>query len=252
MKYRFFTNTLLLLLGCHLALLTARAQSFTATYDFALVTPSSGQIDPTPPPTAAGVTFGSFASFGASANSGANGRFYFTSQPVGGIHQVNNFSQFTGSLNPTNYFEVSITPLSFTQLQLDSITFTSFRSFIGIRSYAVRSSLDGYTENLAASINNGNPNLGIGPDNEFRILIDADGGFFPQSGNMVTLGSEFVGLTTPVTFRFYAWNAEASTGAFSLDNVVFSGQSVSIPEPSATALLAGSLAALGISRRSKK
>ncbi len=244
-------KTVLLTLGIALTVLTAAqtlAQSaFTATYDFAQVTSGSGTTDPTPPPIVAGLTFGLFTSTGASANPNASSRFSFTSQPLGGVASSDDFSQFTGSLNVAAYFEVSITPLSSIELQLDTIAFTVQRSGTGIRSYAVRSSVDGFGANLAASINPANANLGVGPGNEFRVLLDSVS--TAQNGSLVTLGLPHSSLTTPVTFRFYGWNAEAGTGTFSVDNVAFSGSTRgSVPEPVTATLLALGLA-LGIYQR---
>jgi trimeric autotransporter adhesin len=244
------TSSRLLALGLTLVTASAAAQSFTATYDFAQVTTSSGTTDPTPAPPVSGLTLGAFTSVGAAANPNASVRFSFTTQPLGGVNASDDFSQFTGSLNPAAYFQVAITPLSLVQLQLDSVAFTVQRSGTGIRSYAVRSSLDNYAANLAASINGGNANLGVGPGNEFRILLDSVS--TAQNGSTVTLGAPFVNLTAPVTFRFYGWNAEANGGTFSVDNVTFSGRTDNVPEPGAMALLIGGLTALGISRRDKK
>lgn len=250
MKLIRLTALRILALGNALALTAAVAQPFTATYDFAQVNTSSGTTDPTPPPNAAGVTFGSFSSAGMSANPNAGARFSFTSQPLGGVNAVDDFSQFTGSLTPTAYFEVTITPLTLVQLQLDSIAFTVQRSGTGVRSYAVRSSLDGYAANLAASLSTANANLGVGPGNEFRVLLDTV--TTAQNGSFVTLGTPFVGLTAPVSFRFYGWNAEGTGGTFSVDNVVFSGRTDNVPEPSATVLVLGSLAALGFRQQHRR
>jgi trimeric autotransporter adhesin len=246
-------KTALLTLGIALAALTAAEvsaqSSFTATYDFSSVVASSGgTTDPTPPPVVTGLTFGSFPSTGASANPNAGSRFSFTSQPLGGVNGVDDFSQFTGSLNVAAYFEVSITPLSSIELQLDTIAFTVQRSGTGIRNYAVRSSVDGYAANLAASVNPANLNLAVGAGNEFQWVLDAQTG--ANNGSQVTLGLPHSSLTTPVTFRFYGWNAEAGTGTFSVDNVAFSGSTRgSVPEPAAATLLALGLTAVGICRR---
>src|ERR1051326_2718625 len=62
----------------------ANAQAFTGTYTFASVTTTSGTTDPTPPPTATGLTFGSFTAVGPhSPNPNANGRFSFVNWPTG-------------------------------------------------------------------------------------------------------------------------------------------------------------------------
>lgn len=225
------------------------AQSFVATYDFVSVTTASGTTDPTAPPTATGVTFGSFTSTGASANPNAGGRFSFTSQPVGATSGVDDFSQFTGSLSPTAYFEVTITPLSLIELQLDTISFAVQRSGTGIRNYAVRSSLDSYGANLPASINPANANLAVGLGNEFQWVLDSMTS--AQNGSVVTPGLAFASLTAPITFRFYGWNAEAGTGTFSVDNVTFSGstRNGSVPEPTVTAFLALAFGVLGFRQR---
>lgn len=228
---------------------TAAAQPFTATYDFAQVTATSGTTDPTTPPSVPGVTFSAFTATGMSANPNATIRFSFTAQPLGGINGVDDFTQFTGSLTPTAYFEVSLTPLSLVQLQLDSVSFTVQRSGTGIRSYAVRSSLDGYAANLSASINPANANLTIGPGDEFRVVADSTS--TAQNGSLVTLGSPFAGISSTVTFRFYGWNAEGSGGTFSLDNVMFSGRTDNVPEPGVMAFTVAALALLGSRRRAQ-
>ncbi|MGE3657816.1 MAG: VCBS domain-containing protein, partial [Mycolicibacterium sp.] len=196
--------------------------SFIADFNFASVTSTSGSTDPTPPPSVPGATFSSFTATGVSTNPNASARFSFTSQPVGATHGSNTF---TGSLNTTKYFEVTITPLPGTSLDLDTIQFTIQRSGTGIRSYAVRSSLDGFSANLPAVNNTGNPDLAVIGGNSFQWVRDSNTA--AEDGSVVTLGPAFAGLTAPVTFRFYGWNAEAGTGTFSIDNVKFSGSTLS-------------------------
>src|SRR5581483_9586430 len=199
-------------------------------------------------PTAAGLTFSAFTSVGMSSNPNASGRFSFTTNALGGVNGSDNFATFTGSLDPARYFQVTITPNAGVNLDLDTIAFTIQRSGTGIRSYAVRSSLDGFGSNLSASISPANSNLGVGSGNEFQYLFDANAN--AQDGSLVTLGAPFDTLTSAVTFRFYGWNAEAFTGTFSIDNVVFSGTTTAVPEPSTLALgLVGGLAFLRVLRR---
>src|SRR5688572_7178755 len=102
--------------------LTSGAQSFTALYDFAGVTTTSGRTDPSPVPSVAGVTFGSFtATANLSANPNAGGRFSFTLQELGA---TNGSNTFTGDINTSKYYEVTLTPQTYYSLDLDSITFT--------------------------------------------------------------------------------------------------------------------------------
>ena len=206
----------------------ASAQSFSAKYNFAAITASTtGTSDPTPPPTATGVTFGSFSAVGTSTvSSAAAGRFSFTNwgigAPVGtGSTSVNTYSLMTGVLDPTKYYGVDITPLSGYDVTLTGITFDTRRSSTGIRSYAVRSSADAYGSNLPASVTS-NTNISIAGSNEFFWELDANTG--NQSGSTITLsGANFTNFNTPISFRIHAWNAEATSGTFGIDSVVFLG-----------------------------
>lgn len=197
-------------------------QSFTGTYNFAGVTTTSGLTDPTPVPTATGVTFGSFsASNPVALNPGAAGRFVFDNQPLGAANGAT-YPALTGSVSPTTYCQVILTPQSGYSVDLTSITFTSQRSNTGVRTYVVRSSADGFTANLPVSISPANPNLIAQlPENVFFFNLDNNSS---QTGSTITLsGVNFTGLTSPITFRFYGYNAEGTGGNFSIDDVVFSG-----------------------------
>lgn len=227
------------------------AQTFTATYDFGGVTANAGgTTDPTTPPTVAGLTMGAFTAVGYSGNPNANGRYSWQNNSTGGVDGTNDFSQFTGSLSLVTFFEVSLTPLGSVVLDLNSISFTVQRSGTGIRSYAVRSSVDGYAANLPAGISPANANLGIGPANEFRWMLDAV--TTAQNGSTVTFGGSHSNLTSAVTFRFYGWNAEGTAGTFSLDNVSFGGSTRNVPEPTSSALLLFGLGAAATWRRRRQ
>lgn len=198
---------------------TIYAQSFTGTYAFGSVTATSGTTDPSPVPTATGLTFGSFSAVGASANPNATSRFSFTGWPTGA---TNGSNTFTGSINTTQYYQVTLTPSVGCSIDLNNITFALQRSATGIRQYAVRSSVDGYAANLSASINPTNANLSVVATNVFQVA-DVN---TAQAGTTVTLGTAYDVITTPVTFRFYGFNAEATTGTFSIDDVAFNGVSL--------------------------
>lgn len=192
---------------------------FSGTYNFGSVTTSSGLTDPTPVPTASGVTFSSFTAVGqTAANSNAASRFSFIGQPTGA---TNGSDVFTGSISTSQYYQVSVTVATNYTVTLSSITFTIQRSGTGIRQYSVRSSGDSYANNLLASVSNAA--LSVVATNVFQIT---DATTTATDGSSITLsGSSFTDLTagTTITFRFYGWNAEAATGTFSIDNVVISG-----------------------------
>ena len=181
-------------------------------------------------PTATGATFGSFVGVGVTGNSSGAGRFSFTNQDTGA---TTGSDAFTGVINTSKYYEVTITPTAGYTLDINSITFTLQRSATGIRQYAVRSSLD-YATNLPASISPTNTALSVVATNVFQVTDNNS----LQDGSTITLGSGFDALTTATTFRFYGWNAEGTGGTFSIDNVVFNGTaSLACSSPSTQATL---------------
>ncbi|MFN3752977.1 choice-of-anchor D domain-containing protein [Flavobacterium sp.] len=199
---------------------SAFGQVFSATYDFASVTMTSGTTDPTPVPTATGVTFGSFTATGLSTNPIAAARFGFSGYDTGA---TNGSDTFSGAINTGKYIQVTITPAVGYNLDINSIIFTSQRSGTGPRQYAVRSSVDGYGANLPASISPANANLSVVATNIFQTL---DSSSSAQNGSVITLGAAYDALSGAVTFRFYGWNAEAAGGTFGIDNVVIDGEAI--------------------------
>lgn len=198
--------------------------NISAVYGFgSVVSGSGGTTDPTAVPTATGVTFGSFTANGlgsTAANPNAGGRFSFVNWPTGA---TNGSNTFTGTVDAAKYYEVTVTVAGGYKLNLDSINLTVQRSGTGVRQWAVRSSIDNYAVNLAASVA-GNANLSIAATNVFQV---DDAQTSAQAGCTITLGgSSYTSLTGNVTFRFYGFNAEAATGTFSLNKVTFSGKAI--------------------------
>ena len=197
----------------------ANAQSFTATYSFAATTTLSGTTDPSPVPVATGVTFGSFMAVGTpSVNPNAAGRFSFIGWPTGATTAINTHSTMTGSINTNEYYEVVLSPQAGYTLALNNLAFTVQRSGTGIRSYVVRTSADGFTNNLPATTFT-STNLSVVGTNEFFWNFDS----ITSAQNGSTLNLFGATTTSSVSFRFYAWNSEGSSGSFSIDNVTFNG-----------------------------
>ncbi len=100
---------------------------------------------------------------------------------------------------------------------LNTCSFTVQRSGTGIRSFAVRTSADNYVNNLPAIAST--TNISIQGTNEF--FWNFDGTTPAQNNNVIN----FMGATinSATSFRFFAWNSEASSGIFSIDNVTFDG-----------------------------
>ena len=203
------------------------AQNFTGKYNFSAVSGScvsTCSVDPTPPPAVTGLDFGSFLASGTSTAPNASGRFSFQKWPGGATNGVDTYTAFTGSLSLSSYYEVSLAPQAGYTLTLSGISFSVRRSSTGIRNYAVRSSLDGYSRNLPASVGT-NPKLSVVDTSVFFWSFDATSNAADQVGSLITPDSSFSALTDTVTFRFYAWNAEnVSQGTFSIDSVVFTGR----------------------------
>lgn len=196
------------------------SQAFTASYPFSAVTSSSGVNDPTPPPTATGVTFGSFSAVGVGANSTGAARFSFDTWGTGATNGVDTYSTMTGSLSVNKYYNVTITPMAGYAVSLTSMAFDMRRSSTGIRNFAVRSDADGYTANLTASVVATQTNISVVGSNIFFWSFDATSTSSDQRGcSIVFSGPSFTNFSSARSLRFYAWNAEAGTGTFSLDSV---------------------------------
>jgi len=212
----------LLFIGLTFFRLCFYAQNFSITYGFPDVTTSSGAVDPSLSPTLGGLTFGSFSAHGTSSNPSASGRFSFTDWPLGGVNATDDYSNFTGVLSPTVYYEITIAVDPGYTLSINTLTFSVRRSGTGVRNYCVRSDLDSYTNNLAANTGTASK-LSVIPGNVFFWSYDSVSTSSDQKGSTVLTGSQFTTITGSVSFRFYAWNAESSGGSFAIDNVTFMG-----------------------------
>lgn len=204
------------------------SQSFTAMYDFSSVVggtvANTGTVDPTPPPTVTGITFGSFMAFGTPTNTSASGVFAFSAWDVGVAGGNDVYSTYTAAINAGKYYEVSVTPNA-TSVTLNSITFNMSRSSTGPRTWVVRSNKDSYAANLPASVS-GNTNINVQATNVFFWALDSytvSGGKQEAGGTINLSGPNFTNQTTPYTFRWYAYNAESNAGTFRIDTVRFNG-----------------------------
>ncbi|MBA3665416.1 MAG: hypothetical protein H0W61_14570, partial [Bacteroidetes bacterium] len=133
------------------------AQSFSLYYSFSSVTGGTatsgytGPVDPTTPPSATGVTSGSFTAVGVSANSTANQVFSFTNWGTGATTGVDSYPNLSGTVDPNKYYEISVTPQPNYVVTLNSMSFGVSRSGTGVRTWVVRTNKDNYTANVAAT-----------------------------------------------------------------------------------------------------
>ena len=200
------------------------SKALTGTYTFGSVTTSSGTTDPSAVPQASdsAITFSSPIATGVSTNSSSASKFEFSNWDTGALNAETVYSALTGSINTAKYYEFTITPDLAQALTLTGMTFTVNRDTNGIRTFAVRSSVDGYASNIAASISPANTNLSVQTGNVFFIKYDTT---ISLVGSKITLsGANFTNINNSSrTFRIYGWNAEDITGTFGVDNITFTG-----------------------------
>lgn len=125
------------------------------------------------------------------------------------------------------YFQFTLSPAGDLALDLDNLTFDVARGGAGTpRGYVVRSSLDGFTNNLAQA------DVGTTRPNYTAVSVDLN---------------SFAPSTSPVVFRIYSYSTGAGASV-DYDNVTVNGGVV--PEPSAIGLLiVGSLGLMSSRRR---
>ena len=166
-----------------------------------------------------------FKAVGLSANSTKDSVFSFTGWGTGAANGLTDSTLLTGAIDPTKYYEVTIAAEFRHLIQLTSLSFKMNRSSTGPRTFAVRSSVDGYASNLTAIASPGDTLIKlIGASNTFFYKRDTT---LAQLSSKVNLtGPSFTGLqfNQPITFRIYAWNGEDAMGSFSIDNVSFGGK----------------------------
>jgi hypothetical protein len=103
----------------------------------------------------------------------------------------------TGGLDPTAYFEWTLTPNIGCEIDFTSFVYTGQASGTGPTSFSFRSSVDVFASNIGA------PNA---------------------TGTTITLtAGAYQNITGPITFRFYAWGASAAGGTFSINDFTFNG-----------------------------
>ncbi|WP_346881926.1 T9SS type A sorting domain-containing protein [uncultured Algibacter sp.] len=117
---------------------------------------------------------------------------------IGGNNAGNRYnanSWNTPALDPTAYFEFTITPDSGFEIDFTSFEYTSQRSNASISNFAFRSSVDGFTSDIGTPTFNG-------------TTIDLS-------------AAAYQNITSAITFRFYAWGAGDFRNTFSINDFTF-------------------------------
>ncbi len=206
------------------------SQPVDTAYSFQDVTTTTGTTDPTPAPIVMldfpvepAITFGSVTASGVSGNSEEDGSFTFSQWGTGANDGDSAFADLTGQLSTSQYYSFTITPEPGKSMTLSGLTFQVDRSTTGPRTFAVRSSVNNYSTNIAAVVTGADTiGLGVPSANTFFFLQDTAGTRYTAKVN--TPEASFLYMVTPVTFRIYAWNAEDVDGNFTVDNLLVRGQ----------------------------
>lgn len=201
-------------------------------YDFEGVTTGSGSVDnlsAIPAVTdsldsaVVRVPLSPFSAHGVSANSAMGGAFAFTGWGTGADDGVTDYANLSGSLDAGKYYEFTINTPVTQQLHFHGITFKAMRNDAGARTFAVRTSLNNFSSNVALAAADG---VSVQGGNVGFFIADES-----TDGIVVTMNPSNAGfgiLESPLTVRIYGWNAEDASGVFGVDSVVVRGKSGTI------------------------
>ena len=110
---------------------------------------------------------------------------------------------FGTAINTNNYIAFTVTPTNNKLLSVSTITFNNARTSAGSTLWAVRSSLDNYSNDITTGTTSSTANP-------------------PTTVVTANLGSSFTDLANPVTFRIYPYGG-SSTGYWRIDNLALNG-----------------------------
>ncbi|MGV3631115.1 MAG: M43 family zinc metalloprotease [Bacteroidota bacterium] len=202
-------------------------QEIDTVYNFSTVTLTSGMSDTMAPTVysasldTTAIILTDFRAVGVSANSEEDSVFAFNNWGTGAANGELVFANLTGSINTAKYYEFTVDPEFGQAMSLASITFDVGRDTSGIRTFAVRSSINNFASNIgSASITPSNGDLSVQAGNVFFYKKDTT---TMETGSKITLTTGYTSLTSPVTFRIYGWNSEDASGTFVVDNVSIDG-----------------------------
>lgn len=193
--------------------------AFTAVYSFDMVTGGeNARMDPTPCPQVEGLVFSAFEAvanatlWGMGENPNKGACFSFKGWPTG------------EAMDDQQYYTFSIQAQEGHQFKIDELRFTAGRTGTGIRCFSIRSSKDAYEKDLPAFVSGADPSMISIRQGTIFQLEDVEKDIENCS---VQLPSEAV---SSLTFRIYAWAAEARTGAFRIDDVYVRGEVLGLSE----------------------
>jgi PKD repeat protein len=192
---------------------------FNAYMTFDSVTTTSGVSDITPIDSIDYLYVKPLKAVGVSANSVADSSFQFNDWALGGVDQDTVFTNQTGSIDLNKYYETKVVVTGNNLMNVTNIIFKAQRSDDGVKSIAIRSSKDNFSNNITLTTNN---NV-ICKIKDKSVYIEADTTrFFKLTANITNITD--IDNNDTITFRIYGWNAETSNGTFIVDSLFISGK----------------------------
>jgi len=108
------------------------------------------------------------------------------------------------TLDANDYFTFTITPATGYKINFASFVYTAQKSGTGPKQFALRSSIDNYATNI-------------------YTYSDTGAASATWTETAALSASTLQNITSSVTFRYYAWNAGADAGTFSINDFIFNG-----------------------------
>ena len=209
----------------------------TFAYHFSAATANSNFLtDVTPAPALAidGEDFprllgSEFSAVGVGITTEVDSIFAYSGWGAGAPNNATSFQDLSEQINTEKYYEFTITPRIGSGMNLTAISFRPGRSETGPRTFAVRSSINNFANNLPVDATSVQvlDLITVASQNTVFFETDAQQGLTAAEASLMlpkfTLGTSFSNLLQPVTFRIYGWNAEDNNGFFSVDDVKVEG-----------------------------
>jgi len=191
------------------------SENLAMAYNFDAVNSSTGTTDPSSAPAVSGANFGSFSAIGVAANSDSSGMFSFSGWDTGAPDNATTYSALTGSINTGKYYEFTVSAEEYAKIvTVTGLSFSVRRSLNGPRTFSVRSSINNFGNNLSSVASTDTIITGQATN----ILFFAKDRDSIVTRTLTFSSSALTNITSEVTFRIYAWNAEDANGSFSIDN----------------------------------
>ena len=196
---------------------TCEIQNFSELHTFDGVTASTGSIDSLSYNTDyLKVLTNNITPHGISDKSSLKNKIAYTSWDLGAKDKDTVIANYTGNINENKYYEVDVIGGFGNGVNINGISFLASRNLEGIKSFCVKSSVDGYKNNLKIISNN--TKISNVSNNVVSISKDTTKAF---TAKVLINDKKYKDLRdgNKITFRIYAWNAEATSGSFILDSV---------------------------------